>query len=147
MAEMPYNPVVVFKAQGDKQGDTTDNLAHEDFLLGIQTEFQCGLLLVYIQAVFMDSIHGTNYYDFYRTTPGEWGEGVPVIWSVRNHETTVVLVEFMRAVKEYNVWPNHSQVFMSYDADAFCSARMGVFGGQGHTWKLLCAQVTEEGHW
>ena len=88
----------------------------------------------------MDSTHGTNYYDFYLTPPDEWGEGVPVIWSVRNHETTAVLVE-------YNVWPNHSQVIMSYDADAFFSARMGVFGGQGHTWKLLCAQVTEEGHW
>ena len=26
MAEISYNPVVVFKAQGDKLGDTTDNL-------------------------------------------------------------------------------------------------------------------------
>ena len=58
MAEMPYNPVVVFKAQGDKQGDTTDNLADEDFLLGIQTEFQCDLLQQ--SGVYKSIVHGLN---------------------------------------------------------------------------------------
>lgn len=38
--KMPYNPVLVFKCQGEKQTDSMDNLGEEDFLLGIQTEFQ-----------------------------------------------------------------------------------------------------------
>ena len=43
---------------------------------------------------------GTNHYDFYLATRlivDEWGEGVPVAWLVSNHETTAVLVEFLRA--------------------------------------------------
>lgn len=142
MAELPYNPVVVFKAQGDKQGDTMDNIADDDFLLGIQTEFQCDLLRQFgAEAVCMDSTHGTNHYDFYLTTlliVDEWGEGVPVAWLVSNHETTTVLVEFLRAVKG-RCGPITPRVFMSDDADAFFTAWVGVFGGQGHTRKLLCA--------
>ena len=59
MAEMPYNPVVVSKHRGtSKEIDTTDNLADEDFLLGIQTEFQCDLLQQ--SGVYISSVHGLN---------------------------------------------------------------------------------------
>ena len=35
-----YNPIVVFKQQGNEQNDDTDDLGQNDFLLVIQTEFQ-----------------------------------------------------------------------------------------------------------
>ena len=88
----------------------------------------------------MDSTHGTNHYDFYLTTlliVDEWGEGVPVAWLVSNHETTAVLVEFLKAVKE-RCGPITPKVFGSDNANAFFTAWVGVFGGQAHTRKLLC---------
>ena len=37
MRAMPYNPVLIFKQQGEQQSDTMDNLANDDFLLALQT--------------------------------------------------------------------------------------------------------------
>ena len=69
MSTSPYNPVLIFKGQGKEQGSTMDNLASNDFLLGIQTEFQRDLLQQFgSEAVCMDSTHGTNHHDFYLTT-------------------------------------------------------------------------------
>ena len=63
-----------------------DNLADRDLLLGIQTEFQCDLLQQFgVEAMCMDSTHGTTHYDFYLTTlpiVDEWEEEVPVAWLV-----------------------------------------------------------------
>ena len=58
-------------------------------------------------------------------------------WLVSNHETTAVIVEFLRAVKERcdGISP---KVFMSDNADAIFNALLGVLGGQGHM-KLLHA--------
>ena len=135
MSALPYNPVLLFKGQGEEQGATMDNLTVDDFLLGIQTEFQRDLLKQFgSEAVCMDSTHGTNHYDFQLTTlliVDEWGEGVPVAWLVSNHETTAVIVEFLRAVQA-RCGAITPKVFMSDDADAFFNAWLGVFGGQGH---------------
>ena len=37
MRSLDYNPVVIFKQQGTKQSDNIDNMADNDFILGIQT--------------------------------------------------------------------------------------------------------------
>ena len=131
MSALPYNPVLLFKGQGEEQGATMDNLTVDDFLLGIQTEFQRDLLKQFgSEAVCMDSTHGTNHYDFQLTTlliVNEWGEGVPVAWLVSNHETTAVIVEFLRGVQvRCGAITPKVLVFMSDDADAFFNAWLGV---------------------
>ena len=40
MQSQPYNPIIIFKQQGQEQSDDVDNVAVTDFLLGIQIEFQ-----------------------------------------------------------------------------------------------------------
>ena len=40
MQDLAYNPVLVFKNQGDEQGDECDNIGKADFLLAFQTEYQ-----------------------------------------------------------------------------------------------------------
>ena len=42
-----YNPILCFKPQGENQPNNMENVAHDDFLLGIQTEFQRDMLLKY----------------------------------------------------------------------------------------------------
>ena len=62
MESHSYNPTLCFKPQGENQPDNMDNVAHDDFLLGIQTEFQRDMLLKY-GCICMDATHGTNAYD------------------------------------------------------------------------------------
>ena len=40
MQSLDYNPIILFKKQGDKQPDRMDNFADNDFILCIQTQFQ-----------------------------------------------------------------------------------------------------------
>lgn len=40
MEKMQYNPILLFKCQGDEQSEGTDDLGKDDFALIIQTEFQ-----------------------------------------------------------------------------------------------------------
>ena len=40
MQSLDYNPIILFKKQGDKQPDGMDNFADNDLLLCIQTTFQ-----------------------------------------------------------------------------------------------------------
>ncbi len=69
MRAMDYDPVVLFKQQGQEQLDDMDNAAECDFILGIQTEFQRDMLRKFgSNVICMDSTHGTNSYDFYLTT-------------------------------------------------------------------------------
>ena len=42
MQALPYNPILIYKEQGRSQPDNLDNLANDDFLLCIQTEFTEG---------------------------------------------------------------------------------------------------------
>ena len=42
MQALPYNPILIYKEQGRSQPDNLDNLADDDFLLCIQTEFSEG---------------------------------------------------------------------------------------------------------
>ena len=58
---LPYNPVLVFKAQGEPQQDHMNNIGKNDFLLGLQTQFQRDMLIKHGGVcVCMDATHGTN---------------------------------------------------------------------------------------
>ncbi len=64
------------------QGDELDNLAKQDFLLGLQTEFQKDAMQRYgNNVIMMDATHSTTQYDFLLITIfviDEFGAGLPV---------------------------------------------------------------------
>ena len=95
-----YNPVLYFKQQGDV--DENGCLEKDDFLLYIQTNFQCDMLKEFGNtAICMDATHGTNQYSFLLITLliiDNYGEGIPVAWAVSNRETQLVLQVFLQAV-------------------------------------------------
>ena len=47
LKSLPNNPLLLFKAQGEPQPDDTDNVGNDDFILGIQTQFQRDMLCKY----------------------------------------------------------------------------------------------------
>ena len=118
-----------------------DNVENDDFLLGIQTEFQRDMLVKYGGECFcMDSTHGTNAYDFNLIAVlvvDGFGEGIPVAWAVANREDATILVELLKSIKE-RTGPLQPRWFMSDDANQYFNARKGVFGAK-ETSKLLCA--------
>ena len=84
MEQIDYNPVTLFKAQGV---EGNGKLKKEDFIIGIQTEFQKDLMGGNI--ICMDATHGTNVYDFQLITVlvvDSLGEGIPVAWAISNSE-------------------------------------------------------------
>ena len=140
MHTLPYDPVVLFKCQGEQQPQHTDNLGKDDFLLVLQTEFQRDMLQKHgNNTVCVDTTYGTNVYDFYLITImviDDFGEGVPVGWGLSNREDTTLLTEMLKAIESKTgsiipLW------FMSDDANQFFSAWIGVFG-RNKTKKLLC---------
>lgn len=137
-----YNPVLLFKKQGMEQPEDMDNISDNDFLLCIQTEFQRDMLRKFgSKAICMDDTHGTNCYDFNLVTivvVDEYGEGIPVGWMVSNRQDTLVLMEFLKAIKERAGIINPDW-FMSDDAEQFFTAWRATFGEGGSTKKLLCA--------
>ena len=89
----PYEHIIIFKQQGNTQGEEIDDIGKDDFLLSIQTEFQRdyndGDCIICI-----DATHNTNMYDFYLITivvVDELGEGIPVGWAIRNREDGCIL--------------------------------------------------------
>ena len=138
---LPYNPVLLFKPQGEPQPHDMDNVGTDDFILGIQTQFQRDMLCKYGDTcVCMDATHGTNMYDFNLITVlviDEFGEGIPVAWAISNREDVTLLVQFFKAIEKRTgsltpLW------FMSDDAQQYFNAWSGVFNTNG-TKKLLCA--------
>ena len=118
-----------------------DNIGHNDFILGLQTQFQRDMLCKYgNMCVCMDATHGTNMYDFNLITVlviDEFGEGIPVAWAITNREDSAVLIEFFKAI-ERRTGPLEPRWFMSDDAQQYFNAWNGVFPTKGTT-KLLCA--------
>ena len=103
----PYNSILLFKPQGELQTENKDNIGKDDFILGIQTEFQRDMLCKYgDMCVCMDATHGTYMYDFNLITVlvHEFGEGIPTAWTITNREDGTLLVEFLRAI-ERNTGP------------------------------------------
>ena len=65
LESLEYNPITIFKVQGEQQSEQTNNLASNYFLLGIQTKFQRDALVKFCKnGVCMDTTHATNQYDF-----------------------------------------------------------------------------------
>ena len=140
MRALPYNPILLFKPQGATQPQDMDNVGIDDFILGIQTEFQKDMLLGLDKCVCIDSTHGTNMYDFNLITVlviDGFGEGIPVAWAIANREDVTMLIEFLKAIKK-RTGHLKPQWFMSDDANQYFNAWKGVFGGD-ETTKLLCA--------
>ena len=104
--------ILIFKSQGN---DCDTYLKKEDFLLGIQTKFQCDVMKKYSKDVIcMYATHGTNAYDFLLITVlvvDDFGEGIPVAWAITNSEDTVHLVAFLTALKG-KVGEIHTRVYV-----------------------------------
>ena len=141
MRGLSYNPIWLFKVQGQPQSEETDNMSVADFVLVIQTQFQRDAFQAFgNDVVCVDSTYKTNMYDFNLITfvvLDEYGEGVPVAWAISNREDTLLLTEVLKSIKDAT-GPLHPQWFMSDDAEQFFNAWKGAFGGD-HTRKLLCA--------
>lgn len=126
MQSLDYNPVVVFEPQG-VQSDL--GMGKEDFMLAIQTQFQCEIMKEYGPALIcMDATHGTNHYDFNLITIDDHGEGIPVGWMVCNIEDTKTLSVFLKALRSCT-GPIETKVFMSDDAEQYHSSWKSTFGG------------------
>ena len=92
------------------------------------------------KCICMDTTYGVNIYDFMLVSVliiDEYGEGIPVAWAITNREDTVILIQYMKAIRE-KVHSLSPQWFMSDDADQFFNAFRAVFGNEG-TRKVLCA--------
>ena len=141
MKSLNYNTVLLYKIQGMLQSGEMDNIADQNFVLEIQTEFQWDMLMKFGNiTVCVDATHGTNMYDFHLITIlviDEYGEGIPVVWVITNREDALLLLEFLKEVKK-RTGPLTPQWFMSDDADQYFNAWRGVFGENG-TIKILCS--------
>ena len=135
-----YNPVLRFKPQGLEQPTDVNDLAKDDFLLVLQSEFQKDAMIRYgNKVVLMDATHGTTQYDFQLISIlviDDHGEGLPVAWAISNREDRAVLVQFLKSIHE-KVGDLKPQYFMSDCADQYFNAWCGVFG-RNDTRKLLC---------
>ncbi len=134
-----YNPVLYFKQQGVV--DEHDQLDKDDFLLCVQTEFQCDMLKNFgNKAICMDATHGTNQNSFLLITIlviDEFGEGIPVAFAISNRETQTCLQVFLRAVLERSGELTTS-IFMSDDAIQYWNAWKETYG-ENSTKKYLCS--------
>lgn len=137
---LPYNPVVLFKPQGQRKSDSMDNLSTDDFLIVLQIQFQRDAMKEHGNAVIMmDATHGTTQHDFQLITiflMDEHGSGLPVAWAIINRENSTVLNEFLKAV-HLRVGDLHPFYFMSDCAEQYFNSWCGVFG-RNATQKLLC---------
>ena len=67
----------------------------------------------------IDTAHGTNMYTFNLLTViviDEYGEGIPVAWTISNREDSLTLIQFLKAIKE-RVGSLSPTWFMSDDAE------------------------------
>ena len=116
--------MLVFKPQSQENAvvGNTDDFAKKNFLLGIQTEFQCDAMKRFAGSggvVCVDATHGTNVCDFFLITVmvlDDYGEGVPVAWCISDKEDTSALVQFFKHLHEHvgNISPD---IFKSDDAE------------------------------
>jgi hypothetical protein len=100
VSELPYNPVMAFKIQGEVHS----SLPEDAFLLAIQTEFQRDMYRKYAGCILcIDSTHGTNAYRYKLITclaPDHFGQGQPVAWCISDRETTEAIEVFLRCIQE-----------------------------------------------
>ena len=139
---LPNNPLLLFKAQGEPQPDDMDNVGIDDFILGIQTQFQREMLCKYGDVcICMDATHGTKMYDFKLITIlvlDDFGEGLPVAWTISNMQGRCCNVGRISGSNNYRIGAlKPPRWVMSDDAEHYNSWK-SVFGVEG-TSKLLCA--------
>ena len=119
MKEMKYNLILIFNNQGEEQDDC-DDLAKNDFLLAIQTEYQHDMMIKYGEKVIcMDDTHGSNMYDFTLITVlviDDYRVGIPMVWALSNRVNKVLLMQFWKRLKA-NVGDLRTNVCMSDMAD------------------------------
>ena len=69
METLKYNPILIFKQQGEEANDLCSCLDKNDFLLVIQTEFQWDMFTKYgNRGVCIDATYKVNDYDFHLIT-------------------------------------------------------------------------------
>ncbi len=120
LRKMNYNPVLVYKSQGEEQHDNICNIFKNDFLLCLQSEIQKDMLIKFgSNVICMDTTHGTNSYDFSLTSilvVGEFGEAVD--WMISNRQDELINIEFLEAIKR-RTGSIHPRWFMTDDAEQF----------------------------
>ena len=140
MKSSDSNPVILYKAQGEPQPDTCDNLCDKDFVLAIQTPLQADMMQKFSTNRFIcvGGTHGTNGYDFTLITVvviDEYGEGFPAAWCISNREDQFLLMNFFSALKS-RVGVVSPAWFMSDLAEQFYNAWIALFGSKPQ--KLVC---------
>ncbi|XP_035231082.1 uncharacterized protein LOC118202963 [Stegodyphus dumicola] len=136
MSQMEFNPVLMYKRQGEKYANVNEN----DFMLAIMTEFQKKkkmLIEFGNDRICIDSTHGISAYGFELVTllvVDKYEEGIPVAFLISSTVSEKILVNFFNCIKKIiDIKP---KVFMSDDAPMFYNAWEHTFGS---CQKLLCA--------
>ena len=57
VAGLSYNPILLFKPQGIDQSESMNDLAKDDFILALQTEFQRDVMMQYGSEVILKIQH------------------------------------------------------------------------------------------
>ncbi len=66
---LDYNPILLYKQQGEEPSQECKMLNNQDFLLVIQTEFQKDILIKHgSSGVCIDATYNVNNYDFHLIT-------------------------------------------------------------------------------
>ena len=138
MEREDHNSVLCFKSQGDISSHA--GIESNDFLLGIQTEFQHEMFVKHAtKLVCVDATHGTNSYDFQLITVlviDDYDEDIPVAWLISNKESADVLSVFFESIRE-RCGDVKTEIFMSDDAEAYHNAWASTFSRPDK--KLLCS--------
>ena len=141
MEELTFNPVVLFKQQGELPRNDCITLKEEDFVLVIQTEFQRDTLCKFgNNGVCIDATYRINDYDFNLITLmvlDDFQEGIPVMWALSNREDKSVLVSILNAIKQ-RCGEIEARWFMSDMAQQYYTAWKEVFKTESTAF-LWCA--------
>ena len=130
MQTLEYNPILLFKQQGEEPNEYCKELEVHDFILVIQTEFQRDMLSGYSEnGVCIDATYKVNDYNFNLITLlvlDSFQEGIPVTWAISNREDKTVLLYILQSLKKRNgiIKPRW---FMSDMAPQFFNAWKDIF--------------------
>ncbi|KFM75120.1 hypothetical protein X975_17584, partial [Stegodyphus mimosarum] len=100
MSQMEFNPVLMYKRQGEKYANVNEN----DFMLAIMTEFQKKMLIEFgNDRICIDSTHGISAYGFELVTllvVDKYEEGIPVAFLISSTVSEKILVNFFNCIKK-----------------------------------------------
>ena len=102
MQTLDYNPILLYKQQGEEPSQECKMLNNQDFLLVIQTEFQKDMLIKHGNSgVCIDATYNVNNYDFHLITIlvlDDYQEEIPVAFVISNREDKIVLVHSLESI-------------------------------------------------